>query len=266
MERWISNESACILLMKICVLASGSRGNCTYVETKNHKILIDLGTNLSYTTTQLLNLGIDPKEIDSVFITHTHGDHINGIPPFIKKYNPIIYLTEKMYNELSFDLKEYYFIKDNITLDDLFIDIIKLSHDKNDINGYILESNSKSLVYITDTGYINQKNHSRLINKDIYIMESNHDINMLMNCRRPYHTKMRIISDVGHLSNEDSAKYLAKFIGDNTKSVILAHLSDENNTPELALNTLRNILKEKNNNFDNIQIATQDNRLEMIEI
>ncbi|MGE5456137.1 MAG: MBL fold metallo-hydrolase [Ignavibacteriales bacterium] len=252
--------------MKICVLASGSRGNCTYVETNNHKILIDLGTNLSYTTTHLLDLGIDPKDIDSIFITHTHGDHINGIPTFIKKYNPMIYLTEKMYNELSFNLKDYSFIEDERKLDDLLIDIIKLSHDRNDINGYILESNSKTLVYITDTGYINQKNHSRITNKDMYIMESNHDITMLMNCHRPHHTKMRIISDVGHLSNEDSSKYLAKFIGDNTKSVVLAHLSDENNTPELAITTLKNILKEKNKVFDNILIATQDNRLEMIEI
>jgi len=252
--------------MKICVLASGSRGNCTYVETEKHKILIDLGTNLSYTSTKLLNLGIDPKDIDSVFITHTHGDHVNGLPAFIKKYKATIYLTEKMYNELNFNLKEYCFIEDNITLDDLFVDIIKLSHDKNDINGYILESNSKTLVYITDTGYINQKNHSRLTNKDIYIMESNHDINMLMNCNRPYHTKMRIISDVGHLSNEDSSKYLSKFIGDNTKHIILAHLSDENNTPELATETLKKILKEKKNNFDNIQVATQDNRMETIEI
>lgn len=252
--------------MKICVLASGSRGNCTYVETNNHKILIDLGTNLSYTTMHLLDLGIDPKDIDSIFITHTHGDHINGIPTFIKKYNPMIYLTEKMYNELGFNLKDYSFIEDEIKLDDLLVDIIKLSHDRNDINGYILESNSKTLVYITDTGYINQKNHSRITNKDMYIMESNHDITMLMNCHRPHHTKMRIISDIGHLSNEDSAKYLAKFIGDNTKNVVLAHLSDENNTPELAITTLKNILKEKNKVFDNILIATQDNRLEMIEI
>ncbi|MDD2377466.1 MAG: MBL fold metallo-hydrolase [Bacilli bacterium] len=266
MEGWISNKSTILLLMKICVLASGSQGNCTYIETMNHKILIDLGTNLTYTTSQLNSIGIDPKEIDTILITHTHGDHVNGLSPFIRKYNPTIYLSEKMHEELKIKLKNYYYLEDILVLDDTIIEVIKLSHDKNDINGYIIESEGKNLVYITDTGYINQKYHSKLKNKNIYIMESNHDVEMVMNCSRPHFTKMRIISDKGHLSNKDSAKYLSKFIGESTKNVILAHLSADNNTQELALTTLQDALRKKRIDFDNITVAKQEKRIELIEI
>ena len=252
--------------MLVSVLASGSKGNCTYIETKHHKCLIDVGMNYKYISTKLEEIGADIKDIDTILITHTHTDHINGLKKIAKDVNPKIYLSEKMLKELTFEISNYNLIESDFILDDLSIEVIKLSHDTDDINGYILNSNNKSIVYITDTGYINVKNHNRLKNKNIYIMESNHDVNMLMKGKYPYHIKMRILGDRGHLSNKDSANYLANFIGDNTKHIILAHLSKENNEPNLALNNLKQVLEEKNNYNLDILVAMENNRTELIEV
>lgn len=249
--------------MKFCVLASGSKGNSTYVSSTNTNILIDIGTSCLYIEKKLDDLNIKPKEIKAIVLTHIHVDHTNGLKVFIKKYNPIIYLTEKMYKELNY-LKNYVIIEDDFMIDDIKVGVIKTSHDV-DSNGYIIENSNKSLVYITDTGYINKKNHSKLTNKTAYVMESNHDIEMLQNGKYPYHLKQRILGDKGHLSNDSSASYLHHFIGDNTKTIVLVHISDENNTEEKALKTLSNKLKDTK--YDtNIIISTQKDRTELIEL
>ena len=252
--------------MKVCVLASGSKGNSTYVESSSSKILLDLGPTSLYIEKKLKSIGIEPSEIDAIIISHTHSDHINGLKTFIKKYNPTIYLTEKMKNDLLFPISNYEIIDGNFSINDVEINVIKTSHDASDSNGYILESNGKSVVYVTDTGYINVKNHKKLSNKNIYVFESNHDVEMLMNGKYPYYLKQRILSDKGHLSNRDSSYYLSKFIGVNTKTVILAHLSHENNDPNIAMKTLKETLLENENDFDNILIATQEERTEVVEV
>lgn len=252
--------------MLVSVLASGSKGNCTYLETNNHKCLIDVGMNYKYISAKLEEIGVDIKDIDTILITHAHTDHINGLKKVVKDVKPKIYLTERMLYELGYEIENYNLISGDFTLGDLNVEVIKLSHDADDINGYILSSNDKSIVYITDTGYINVKNHKRLKNKNLYIMESNHDVNMLMKGKYPYHIKMRILGDKGHLSNKDSANYLSNFIGGNTKHIILAHLSHENNDPEIALNNLKEVLKDKNINNPDIIVATQEERTELIEV
>ena len=254
--------------MKCCVLASGSKGNCTYIEYNNTKILIDLGTTSLYAEKKLKDIDVDPTDIKAILITHTHVDHINGLKVFIKKYNPKIYLSEIMHKELKNDiiLNNYEYIDGDFTIDDLKINVIKTSHDTEDSNGYIVESSDSSIVYITDTGYINQKNFKKLINKNVYIFESNHDVEMLMNGRYPYNIKQRILGDKGHLSNKDAGYYLSKLIGDNTKQVILAHLSHDNNTDEIALKTVKEELKTNEIEFDNIIIAHQEFRTDLIEV
>lgn len=250
--------------MRVCVIASGSKGNCCYIETKQTKILIDIGLNALTTERKLKEKNIDPDEIEAILITHTHKDHVEGLRVFNKKHKAIAYLTEVMYKELNQELKNYKFINDELEIKDLKITAIKTSHDAEDSNGYIIENNKSSLVYITDTGYINIKNHKKLKNKTMYILESNHDIEMLMNNPNyPYHLKQRILGDKGHLSNKDSAYYLKKFIGENTKYIILAHLSEHNNTDELALKTLKETIDL--DNLD-VEIAHQEIQTELIEV
>lgn len=252
--------------MKFSVLASGSKGNCTYIETTKNKILVDLGMTNLYIEKKLLDLDIEPENINCIFLTHTHVDHISALKVFIKKHNPKVYLTKKMYNELiqTIKLDNYVIIDKDILIDDLEVKVFKTSHDTDDSVGYVFKSEDKELVYITDTGYINVKNHELLKDKDAYIIESNHDVSMLMNNPNyPHHIKIRILSDKGHLSNDDSADYISHFISQKTKNIILIHLSEQNNTEKLALDTLVNKL---NNYNGNIIISKQNERTELIEV
>lgn len=253
-------------MMKVSVLSSGSKGNCTYVETKNHKFLIDIGTNCLYVEKALSKIGVNAEDIDYIFITHSHVDHIAGLRVFSKKYKPNIYLTEKIYNETKLNLENVNLFESDFNIDDLKIGVINTSHDVSSV-GYIFEYDNKSLVYITDTGYIKEKYFNKLANKNIYIFESNHDVEMLMNNKKyPHNIKIRILSDKGHLSNKDSAYCLSNFIGSNTEYVVLAHLSEENNSKELAISTLKNELNKKNIQFKNILVAEQNNQTELLSI
>lgn len=252
--------------MKVIVLSSGSKGNTTFVETDNTKILIDCGNTCKYICQKLASINVNPKDIDAILISHTHVDHIKGLQVFLHKFNTKVYLTQKMQPELSY-IENYKFINsNNFNIKDITIDIIKTSHDASDSHGFILTNNNSSMVYVTDTGYINVKYHEILKNRNLYIFESNHDVEMLSNSNYPFQLRKRILSDKGHLSNYDSAKYLSEFIGDNTKYIMLAHLSKENNTQELAYETLIDRLNKTNKHIDNIIIAEQDKETELIEI
>lgn len=247
--------------MKISVLASGSKGNCTYIETTHTKTLIDIGMSSLYVEKKLISLGVNPDDINNIFITHTHVDHIAGLKVFIKKHHPTVYLTAKMYEELKNDLIDYVIIEDKIIIEDLTVDYFKTSHDAIDSLGYIFKSNDREFVYVTDTGYINIKNLKKMTNKDIYTFESNHDIELLMNNPNyPYHIKQRILGDKGHLSNNQCKEYLKKIVGDKTKYIILAHLSEQNNDRNIVLNNLKDLTNIK------LIIAEQNENTELIEI
>ena len=240
--------------MLVSVLASGSKGNSTLVETRNHKLLIDAGTNIKYLEEKLNENYIDLSDIDYMLITHTHTDHVSPINNLVKKSHPTLIMTELMFADLKF-LKNYdkiQIIFDDLDIGSLKIESIKTSHDTSDSRGYILTEGDSSFLQITDTGYLNQKYFNKLKNKSLYVFESNHNPEMLMNGRYPKWLKIRVNSDVGHLSNESCSFYLTKLIGPKTKEIILAHLSEENNTPDIALDTIKNTFKEYNIDFDKL--------------
>lgn len=253
--------------MKVSVLSSGSKGNCTYIETTNHKILIDIGTSSLYVERSLKSIGINPSDIDIILITHAHIDHVSGLKVFCKKYNPLVYISDKILKESNLKIENISNEEEIVIDSDIKIRSIRLSHDVMDIKGYVIEEDNQSMVYITDTGYINENNFKYIENKNLYVFESNHDVEKLMNNEKyPHHTKIRILSDKGHLSNKDSAYYLTKLIGENTHHVILAHLSEQNNTEELALSTLKETLERKNIDFKNISVAKQNEMTELMEV
>lgn len=254
--------------MKVCVLSSGSKGNSTYVETSKHKYLFDLGRNKKYICDKLSEINVDASEIDYIIISHSHDDHISALELFIKKYKTKVCITPQMLKNIKF-LKNYenlILYEDNLVLDDDNLISIPSSHDSNDARNFVLYDNDKSLAYVTDTGYINNKYFDVLSNHDIYLFESNHDIELLNNGPYPPWLKRRVLSDVGHLSNISCSVYLAKLIGNKTKKIYLIHLSEVNNSPEVALKSNQEIFKDYDINFSNVECARQNEISEVIVI
>lgn len=252
--------------MKIKVLASGSKGNSTYVETNKLKVLIDMGITYQYLVNELSKIDINPRQLDLILITHTHTDHIRGLQSLVNKTNIKVLVTPGMIPELrkKIPIENIEIINNETILEDIKISLIHNSHDVESV-GYIIENNEKSFVYITDTGYINKKYINILSNRELYIIESNHDEEMLMNGPYPYILKQRVISDKGHLSNTTTAKLLTKVVGNKTQKIVLAHISEKNNTEELAYKTVKDMLDSNNINKD-IEVAKQYESLEVIEV
>lgn len=252
--------------MKVKVLASGSKGNCTLIRTENLNILIDIGITYQQLASELENINMSPKDLSAILVTHTHSDHIKGLASLVKKTNLKVYALEEMIESLSkkIPLDNIFIYDDPLEILDLKINLIRISHDVEGV-GFIIEHNYHSLVYITDTGYINRKYLPLMKNKDVYIIESNHDEEMLMEGPYPYILKQRVISDKGHLSNNTTAEYLLEVVGKNTKQIILAHISEHNNTEELALATTKELL-EANEIYKDIKVAKQYESLEEIEV
>ncbi|MBR3146070.1 MAG: MBL fold metallo-hydrolase [Bacilli bacterium] len=251
--------------MKIKTLSSGSKGNCSIVLCDNTNIIIDMGISYLTLKRSLEENSLSFSDFQGILITHCHKDHTNGLSTLINKTKLNVYIPEEMYDSL----KEYVpksrcvFVDDNFTINDVSIELIHTSHDAPASVGYIIDYNERSLVYVTDTGYINRKYLNRMINKNLYLIESNHDEVMLMDGPYPRFLKERVISDKGHLSNSTTSKYLKKIIGENTKTIILAHLSETNNTEEKALEA---ISKEELPKNIKVLIARQYEESEMIEV
>ena len=250
--------------MRAIVLGSGSKGNSTLIIGEGKKILIDVGFSYPRMMKLLQEFNVTPNDIDAILITHTHKDHVGGLSTFVKKNHPRVYTNIKMFSELESIISE----DDMVTYDDDFaigeflIHIIHTSHDAPGSVGFVITDNEKSIVYVTDTGYINNSYLESMKNKNVYIFESNHDINMLMTGPYPYILKQRVVSDKGHLSNLQSGNYLKELIGDNTEKIILAHLSEINNTKDIAIKTVSEIL----GTTVYLDAASQDEALDIGEI
>ena len=250
--------------MRIIILGSGSKGNSALLIGKNKKILIDVGFSYPHMIKLLAQYNVEPVDIDAILITHTHKDHISGLSSFVKKNKTKVYTNQKMYEEIKKLVHDDYllFNDSEYEIGEFKVNPFHTSHDAPGSVGFIIHDEEISLVYVTDTGYINKDNLAKLKNKNIYIFESNHDIDMLMKGPYPYILKQRILSDKGHLSNELSGTYLKEIIGNNTKRIVLAHLSETNNTPEVALKTVKDILHNK----ILLEAASQDESLDLGEM
>jgi phosphoribosyl 1,2-cyclic phosphodiesterase len=251
--------------MKIKTIASGSKGNCTIVLCNETKLIIDMGISYLTLKKSLEENSLSFTDFSGILITHCHKDHTKGLSSLVKQTGLNVYIPEKMYDSI----KEYVpyqkcqFIDDEFTINDVEIELIHTSHDAPSSVGYIINYNNRSLVYVTDTGYINRKYLNKMVGKDAYAIESNHDEIMLMDGPYPRFLKERVISDKGHLSNKTTAKYLNKIIGDNTSNVILLHLSETNNTEEKALEAMQ---EENIDKKSIITIAKQNSEGPFIEV
>lgn len=234
--------------MRFHVFESGSSGNCTLITSKGRCIMIDCGIkSKKKLKSKLSEVGSSLEEISALLVTHNHGDHISGIDSSFDKEN--IYCTERTYDvppsNRLIPYQSYVIGGFNVTC-------VPTSHDAPDPIGFIIDDGEETLVYITDTGYIYDKVCDLVYNASYYIFESNHNVRMELSLPRAKTLIDRIIGDKGHLSNVDAANYLTYFVGPRTKEIVLAHLSKEANTPELALEECRKVFSQKHVSLDNI--------------
>jgi len=254
--------------MKFIVLASGSRGNSTYLEIGSKRFLIDIGISLRQVQSRLEMSNIKLLNLDGIFITHEHGDHVSGLVSIAKRLRPRIYMTEGTYKNLprailtGLDpaLVEIVNFDDFIMIDGFTVRPFMTYHDALEPCGYKFTEAGKTLVYMTDSGYFPQKHFDIIRNADAYIIEANHEPELLLESDRPWMLKKRILDDQGHLSNEDSAFLLINVLGQNTKTIILAHLSQECNTPEIAIQVYKRVFEEQGLIYQDYQVmyALQD--------
>jgi phosphoribosyl 1,2-cyclic phosphodiesterase len=234
--------------MKIFPLSSGSKGNSTLIKSEKTNILIDSGMSMKKTAERLSEFGEKLDDVSAIFLTHEHTDHISGAGVLARKYRMPVYGTS---GTIAASRKKGIFNKNEdikiitnpvISHFDMEIEAISVSHDASEPVAYKISSNKKSFGIITDLGISTHLIKQKMNNLDGYILEHNHDEHMLkMNPQYPWELKQRIMSNKGHLSNHDGAKLFKEISGEKTKIVYLAHLSEENNDPHLAMDTFEEI-------------------------
>lgn len=230
-------------MKRIIFIGSGSKGNSTLIEYKENRfILIDCGFSNRYFNHVLEINNLNINQIDYIFITHNHIDHIKMINKLDEKK---IYSFKNTIQDVN-----YNFLNEGVNyFCDFEINVIKTSHDAPDSIGFIFKIDDKEIVYLTDLGFIKKSVLNLIKNKDYYILESNHDIDMLLNSNRPKSLINRIKGRRGHLSNQQAINYLNKVINDNTKHIFLAHLSQECNNEDLLNNYIKENFKYYKDNF-----------------
>lgn len=235
--------------MKICNLSSGSDGNLTFIESTNCKILVDIGLSCAETERRLRYLKVNPEQIDAIFISHEHSDHIKGLDVFANKYKTQVFVHEDGYNPLKSRLKKQLNIEtfaDNFfDFKDITVQTVSVPHDVERCTGYSFIENQKKVSIITDLGHTTKDLLQNLKDSNLIFLEANHDPEMLMaNRNYPEILKRRILSNKGHLSNLDCAKTIKDLVNFGTRNIVLSHLSRKNNTPLLAYNFIKQFLFE----------------------
>ncbi len=234
--------------MRLCSIASGSSGNCVYVGTDATHLLVDVGISGKRTEAGLRGLGVRMQDIDGIFLTHEHADHINGLGVLARKYGVPVYGTRGTIGAVRANhslgtidegLFRYVTADERITVKDVTVCPIRTSHDAAEPVAYRIGHDRKKIGIITDLGCYNDYTVECLKDLDLLYLEANHDINMLQVGSYPYYLKQRILGEKGHLSNEAAGKLLSRLLHDGLKAVMLGHLSQENNLPELAYETVR---------------------------
>ncbi|MEH6889558.1 MBL fold metallo-hydrolase [Bacillus sp. JJ864] len=234
------------------VLASGSTGNALYVGTEREKLLVDAGLSGKAMEALFQQAELDINSISGILVTHEHSDHIKGLGVLARKYHLPIYANEKTWNAMEHlvgnipaDQKFVFSIGEVKTFGDIEVESFGVSHDAAEPMFYAFHHNGRKLALITDTGYVSDRMKGVIKGANAFVFESNHDVEMLRMGRYPWSVKRRILSDVGHVCNEDAALAMTDVITDETKHIYLAHLSLDNNMKELARMSVAQVLEER---------------------
>ncbi|GLI07850.1 MULTISPECIES: MBL fold metallo-hydrolase [Paenibacillus] len=250
--------------IRFCVLGSGSTGNATVVATEEGKVLIDAGLSAKKIDQLLKERGMSASELDAIVVTHEHADHIKGLGAVARKYDLPVYANEKTWAELDRQIGEI--AEENrcvmktgemLEFGSLQVESYGISHDAAEPVGYCFYHEEEKLSVATDLGYMSSKVKEKIQDSDVLVLESNHDIEMLRMGRYPWNIKRRILSDVGHLSNEAAGIGLVDVMTAKTKRVYLAHLSRDHNLMDLARLTVNSMVEER--------LAPDDHRAKLMD-
>lgn len=236
------------MTMKICSIASGSSGNCIYIGGNDTNILIDVGISGKKIENGLKEINISPQNIDGILITHEHSDHVKGLGVMSRRYGIPIYATKATWNELmntsslgkiDDELHNVIIPNEDFSIKEFTIHPFNSYHDAIDPVCYTIQNGYKKISVATDLGCYDEYIMEKLQGSNILFIEANHDVNMLQVGKYPYFLKRRILSDIGHLSNEMSGKLVTNLYHKKLTHIILGHLSKENNYPELAYESVK---------------------------
>lgn len=249
-------------MINFCNLYSGSSGNCTYVASDNTKILVDAGVSCNKIVKALNEIDVSLDEIDAIIITHEHTDHTKGLTTISKKYHVPIFANAGTWSVLDcLDIDNTYKFEfdtgKEFEIGDFKILPFPIPHDAMEPCGFSLYAEDKKITISTDIGHITEGVLHQMENSNILLLEANYDLETLKCGPYPYQLKKRIMSDSGHLSNDDASKALSYLSKTNVQNVVLGHLSKENNFPELAYQTVFNELSS-NGNICNLSVASRD--------
>lgn len=227
--------------MQFSVLASGSTGNSIYVENEKHSFIVDAGLTGKKMEQLFEKVNRDIKNLSGILVTHEHTDHIKGVGVLARKYHIPVFANEKTWQAMDGLVgnipveQRFQFDMETIqTFGSLDIESFAVSHDAADPMFYCFHENGQKLVVITDTGYVSDRMKGIIKGADSFVFESNHDVGMLQMGRYPWSVKRRILSDLGHVSNEDAAVAMSEVVEQKPTRIYLSHLSKDNNMKDLA--------------------------------
>ena len=261
--------------MKFCSLYSGSSGNSIFIASDNTRVLIDAGLAGKKIDEALKHIGEEASSIDGIFITHEHIDHIKGVGVLSRKYDIPIYANDNTWAVMEKNIgkiKEHNIRimdrRSSITINDLEIRSFNIPHDAIAPVGYTVSYAGKNASVVTDFGVFTEEIRDNIIDSDIILLESNHDVNMLRMGPYPYKLKLRVLGENGHLSNEDCGSAIVSLLkNDKKKQIVLGHLSGTNNHPDLAYQTVVDVLSANGISPGDdviLQLASRHNPSEII--
>ena len=265
--------------MRLVSIASGSSGNCIYIGTDNTHILVDVGISNKRIEQGLNEIGIKGSELDGVVITHEHSDHVKGLGVLARKHGIPIYGTKETWKEIETMkyLGEYpkelfspILPDTEFSIGDMKIEPFRIDHDAANPVAYRVQNGKKSVAVVTDLGHYDQYVIDHLQGLDALLLEANHDVRMLESGPYPYRLKQRILSDYGHLSNDNAGKLLNYILHDKMKYILLGHLSKENNYEKLAYETVKLEIDQGDHKYQSkdfcISVAKRDMMSEIVTI
>lgn len=263
-------------MIKFCSLYSGSSGNCIFIRSGDTKILVDVGLSGKRIIEALHSIGENPMELSAILVTHEHSDHTKGVGILSRKFNVPIYANERTWEAMEREIgpvniqnKMYFNTEAEFEIGPIGVKAFPIPHDAAEPVGYNFNIGDKKITLATDIGHITNGLLGYLEASDLLFLESNHDVEMLKVGPYPWSLKKRIMGEDGHLSNEMAGKVIAHFAEQGMRRFVLAHLSKENNFPELAYQTVYNALTEKNicvGTDVSLEVASRDRAGRVIEL